>query len=43
MNSAAKASSRAFAALLGDGTVVTWGEEDFGGDSSSVEGQLLSS
>ena len=27
----------AFAAVKGDGTVVTWGSSNFGGDSSSVE------
>ena len=26
----------AFAAILGDGSVVTWGGADFGGDSSAV-------
>ena len=30
----------AFAALLGDGCVVTWGHADAGGDSSVVQGQL---
>jgi hypothetical protein len=30
----------AFAAKLKDGSVVTWGEKDYGGDSSSVEGKL---
>ena len=29
-----------FAAILGDGFVVTWGDEDFGGDSTSVQDQL---
>ena len=28
-----QASSNAFAAILGDGSVVTWGEAGFGGDS----------
>ena len=35
-----QASFRAFAALKADGTVVTWGVPDYGGDSSKVEGQL---
>ena len=30
----------AFAAILGDGSVVTWGHADYGGDSSAVQGQL---
>ena len=30
----------AFAAILGDGTAVTWGDADFGGDSSAVQHQL---
>ena len=30
----------AFAALLGDGSVVTWGDADYGGDSSSVQDHL---
>ncbi|OLQ14791.1 hypothetical protein AK812_SmicGene1072 [Symbiodinium microadriaticum] len=29
-----------FAALLGDGSVATWGKADFGGDSSAVQEQL---
>ena len=33
---------RSFAAILGDGSVVTWGDESHGGDSSSVQGQLKS-
>ena len=32
----------AFAALKGDGSVVTWGDPKFGGDSSRVQGQLKS-
>eukprot|EP00435_Cladocopium_sp_Y103_P036301 s1310_g9.t1 len=34
------ASSRAFAAILADGSVVTWGHPDHGGDSSEVQDQL---
>ncbi|OLP99176.1 hypothetical protein AK812_SmicGene18269 [Symbiodinium microadriaticum] len=30
----------AFAAILGDGSVVTWGDADGGGNSSHVQGQL---
>ena len=30
----------AFAAILGDGSVVTWGYASYGGDSSAVQGQL---
>ena len=33
-------SSAAFAAILGDGSVVTWGSAECGGDSSSVQHQL---
>ena len=33
-------SSQAAAALLGDGSVVTWGHADYGGDSSSVRNRL---
>ena len=32
--------SGAFAAILGDGSAVTWGDADLGGDSSAVLGQL---
>ena len=35
-----QASGRAFAAILGDGSVVTRGGADFGGDSSGVRDQL---
>ena len=30
----------AFAAILAHGSVVTWGTQDYGGDSSSVQDQL---
>ena len=30
----------AFAAILGDGSVVTWGNAGYGGDSSGVQDQL---
>ena len=30
----------AFAAILADGSVVTWGDPTFGGDSSAVQDQL---
>ncbi|OLP82183.1 hypothetical protein AK812_SmicGene37179 [Symbiodinium microadriaticum] len=30
----------AFAAILGDGSVITWGDADDGGDSSAVQDQL---
>ena len=30
----------AFAAILGDGCVVTWGDDECGGDSSAVQEQL---
>ena len=33
-------SSAAFAALLGAGSVVTWGDAHCGGDSSAVQDQL---
>ena len=32
----------AFAAILGDGSVVNWGNADYGGDSSAVQDQLKS-
>ena len=34
---------KAFAALLKDGTVVTWGDSSSGGDSSSVSGKIVMS
>lgn len=35
-----QATSRAFAALTEDGSVVTWGSAAHGGDSESVQGRL---
>ena len=35
-----QASDHAFAAILGDGSVVTWGSRVFGGDSSAVQDLL---
>ena len=35
-----QASESAFAAILGDGSVVTWGDAQCGGDSSAVQDQL---
>ena len=35
-----QASQGAFAAILLDGSVVTWGGQDFGGDSRAVQDQL---
>ena len=35
-----KSSLGAFAAILGDGSVVTWGVPDYGGDCSAVQDQL---
>ena len=35
-----QASSGAFAAILEDGSVITWGDADYGGDSSAVRDQL---
>ena len=35
-----QASNRAFAAILVDGSVVTWGQAGFGGYSGVVQGQL---
>ena len=35
-----QASGSAFAAILGDGSVASWGAADAGGDSSAVQGQL---
>ena len=35
-----QATSRAFAAVLSDGRVVTYGDADFGGDSSRVQSEL---
>ena len=36
-----QASGLAFAAILGDGSVVTWGDADLGGDSSAVQDKLV--
>ena len=35
-----QSSSGAFAAVLGDGSVVTWGDAGTGGDASTVQDQL---
>ena len=35
-----QATFHAFAAILQDGFVVTWGDKRFGGDSSAVQDQL---
>ena len=35
-----QATRRAFAAIIGDGSVVTWGAADMGGDSSVVQDNL---
>ena len=35
-------SKGAFAAILADGSLITWGEPNGGGDSSGVEDQLTS-
>ena len=35
-----QATSQAFAAILGDGSVVTWGNAEAGGDGSAVQDQL---
>ena len=35
-----QATESAFAAILGDGSVVTWGDATSGGDSSAVQGHL---
>ena len=35
-----QAASRAFAAILEDGSVVTWGDRSYGGDSLAVRDQL---
>ena len=37
-----EASGGAFAAILDDGSVFTWGEAEYGGDCSAVQGQLQS-
>ena len=31
---------QSFSSILQDGSVVTWGDADFGGDSSAVQDQL---
>ena len=36
-----QSSDRAFAAILADGTVCCWGDGNFGGDSCSVQEQLV--
>ena len=38
---AVQATSKAFAAILGNGSVVAWGNPDSGGDSSAVQDQLM--
>ena len=35
-----QASRAAFAAILCDGSVVTWGDAELGGDSTAVQDQL---
>ena len=35
-----QSSGSAFAAILADGSVVTWGDPDYGGDSSEVQDRL---
>ena len=35
-----RATHNAFAAILADGSVVTWGDPDDGGDSSEVQDEL---
>ena len=35
-----QATYRSFAAILSDGSVVTWGDTGYGGDSSAVQDQL---
>ena len=35
-----QATGQAFAAILADGSVATWGDASFGGDSSAVQEQL---
>ena len=35
-----QATQRAFAAILADGSVITWGNAGFGGDSSAVQHEL---
>ena len=35
-----QATDQAFAAILEDGSVVTWGHEEYGGNSSAVRDQL---
>ena len=34
------ATGSAFAAILGDGSVVTWSDDRYGGDCSAVQAQL---
>jgi hypothetical protein len=36
-----QATQGAFAAIVADGSVVTWGDPDAGGDSSEVQDQLM--
>ena len=35
-----QATNEAFAAILADGSVVAWGDPDYGGDCSTVQDQL---
>ena len=37
-----QASNQAFAAVLADGSAVTWGDSDYGGDSNAAQYQLRS-
>ena len=37
---AIRANVRAFAAILAEGSVVTWGDADYGGNSSAVQYRL---
>ena len=36
-----QSSGAAFAAILGDGSVVTWGDDRFGANSCAVQDQLM--
>ena len=36
-----QATHSAFAAILEDGSVLTWGNAQYGGDSSAVQAQLI--
>ena len=41
MFSRSNSSNFAFAAILGDGSVVSWGDSGFGGDSTAIQQHMI--